>query len=75
MKATKSPWLDLTAAAQISKKSPWTLRRLANNTEGGKHMPLIPHKREGTHGQRSDDGRFGKILIHERTARALRKSN
>jgi hypothetical protein len=71
----KSNWLDLTEAASVSKLSPWTIRRLCNNSENGIHQPLIPHKREGTHGQRSGDGRFGKILIHRKTAEGLRQSN
>ncbi|HEX4144701.1 MAG TPA: hypothetical protein VHY91_14435 [Pirellulales bacterium] len=70
MKATK--WLDLTKAAQVSKLSPHTLRRLANNTIGGKHAPLISHKREGADGRPSADGRVGKIMIDQRTARDLR---
>jgi hypothetical protein len=69
----KTKWLDLTQAAQVTKLSPHTLRRLVTNTEGGVHSPLIPHKREGSAGRSSDDsGRRGRILIDERTCKALR---
>jgi hypothetical protein len=74
MKATKSPWLDLTEAARVSGKSPWTLRRLCNNSEGGVHMPKIPHRRDPRGiGKKTSDGRAGAIYIHSRTAKALRK--
>jgi len=68
----KTKWYDLTKAAQVSRLSPHTLRRLANHTEGGKHMPKISHIREGTDGRPSSDGRVGKIKIDERTCKALR---
>ena len=75
MKATKSPWLDLNEAARVAKCSPWTLRRLANHTEGGKHMPLIAHKRDPRGiGKQSSDGRAGAIYIHRKTAEDLRNS-
>lgn len=65
-------WLGLTEAAHLSGVSPHTLRKLANHSEGGKHMPKIPHVRVGAVGRQADDGRRGEILIDSQTCRALR---
>jgi hypothetical protein len=70
----KTKWLNLTKAAAVSKLSPHTLRRLANNTIDGKHAPLISHTRDGADGRPSSDGRRGRIMIDERTAKALRNN-
>ena len=67
-------YYGLTEASFRTGISPHALRRLANFSVGGKHMPKIPHVRVGQDGRPSADGRRGRIMISELTCRQLKKN-